>query len=49
MAADGTLTKLETAFSRVTDKKVYVQHRLLEHGAKICELLMGGAYFFVCG
>mmetsp|Transcript_12453 Transcript_12453/g.23638 ORF Transcript_12453/g.23638 Transcript_12453/m.23638 type:complete len:1001 (-) Transcript_12453:321-3323(-) len=49
MAKEGTLTKLETAFSRVSDKKVYVQHRMVEHGAKLCELIKAGAYFYVCG
>ncbi|KAJ3122369.1 NADPH-cytochrome P450 reductase [Nowakowskiella sp. JEL0407] len=43
--------KLITAFSRVKgEKKVYVQHRLKEHQARVWELLNGlGGYFYVCG
>lgn len=38
-----------TAFSRDGEKKVYVQHRLQEHGKEVNELLKQGAYFYVCG
>lgn len=38
-----------TAFSRKTDRKVYVQHKLLENAAKVVELLDKGAFFYVCG
>lgn len=30
-------------------KKVYVQDRLRQAGARVWELLQGGAHFFVCG
>ncbi|RKD22849.1 hypothetical protein BEP19_11445 [Ammoniphilus oxalaticus] len=46
---DGVLTKLDTAFSRDTDQKVYVQHKMLENGKEIFEWLDNGAYFYVCG
>ncbi|MBM7655394.1 sulfite reductase subunit alpha [Neobacillus cucumis] len=46
---DGVLTRLETAFSRDSDKKVYVQHRMLENSKELFEWLENGAYFFVCG
>ncbi|WP_423801171.1 sulfite reductase subunit alpha [Neobacillus sp. SAB-20_R2A] len=46
---DGVLTKLDTAFSRDSDQKVYVQHKMLEHGKELFEWLEKGAYFFVCG
>ncbi|QPG72800.1 hypothetical protein FOA43_000102 [Brettanomyces nanus] len=40
---------LITAFSRETDKKVYVQHKMRENSKKIAELLDQGAFFYVCG
>jgi sulfite reductase alpha subunit-like flavoprotein len=40
---------LLTAFSRDTDKKVYVQHRIKEHGKEIWDLLQRGAAVFVAG
>lgn len=46
--ADGTL-ELHTAFSRDTDRKVYVQHRLAETAGRVWELLEQGAHFYVCG
>jgi len=47
--AEGKLTRLTTAFSRDQAEKIYVQHRLLEHGAEIYEWLNVGGYFYVCG
>lgn len=46
---DGVLTKLETAFSRDTAQKVYVQHKMLENSKELFEWLKNGAYFYVCG
>ena len=46
---NGILTKLDTAFSRDGDKKVYVQNRMLEHGAELWQWLQEGAHFYVCG
>jgi len=48
MEKEGVL-QLYTAFSRDTDKKVYVQHLMEEYGAMIWELLEKGAHFYVCG
>ena len=45
----GTLTRLDTAFSRDSDQKLYVQHRMLEHGKEMWDWLNNGAYFYVCG
>ncbi len=45
----GLLSRLDLAFSRDTDQKVYVQHRMLEHGAELFPWLEQGGYFFVCG
>ncbi|MFC0215806.1 sulfite reductase subunit alpha [Paenibacillus chartarius] len=46
---DGALTKLDTAFSRDTEQKVYVQHKMLENSKELFEWIDGGAYFYVCG
>ncbi|MFE6036843.1 molybdopterin-dependent oxidoreductase [Streptomyces sp. NPDC056452] len=46
---DGTLTRLDTAFSRDQRAKVYVQDRMREHGAKLWSWLQDGAHFYVCG
>ncbi|WP_374723634.1 sulfite reductase subunit alpha [Calidifontibacillus erzurumensis] len=45
----GVVTKITTAFSRDTEKKVYVQHRMLENSKELFEWLEKGAYFYVCG
>ena len=45
----GMLTNLTTAFSRDQAEKVYVQHRMLEHGADLWRWLEQGAHFYVCG
>ncbi|MFD0693460.1 sulfite reductase subunit alpha [Paenibacillus sp. GCM10027628] len=46
---DGVLTKVEVAFSRDTEQKVYVQHKMLENSKQLFEWLDNGAYFYVCG
>jgi sulfite reductase (NADPH) flavoprotein alpha-component len=46
---DGTLTRLDTAFSRDQAEKMYVQHRMLEHAAELFRWLEEGACFYVCG
>lgn len=45
----GDSFELVTAFSRETDKKIYVQHRLTEKAKEINELLLNKAYIYVCG
>ncbi len=47
--ADGTLDRLDTAFSRDGDAKVYVQDRMRENAAQLWQWLQQGAFFFVCG
>lgn len=49
MQADGTLTRLDTAFSRDQAEKVYVQDRMHEHAAELYDWLERGAYVYVCG
>ncbi|MCG8649507.1 MAG: sulfite reductase subunit alpha, partial [Pirellulales bacterium] len=45
----GILTRLDTAFSRDGDQKVYVQDRMRDNAAELWDWLQQGAYFFVCG
>ena len=45
----GLLTRLDLAFSRDQDAKIYVQDRMLEQGAELFLWLEQGGYFFVCG
>lgn len=46
---EGVLTRMDVAFSRDTEEKVYVQHRMLERSKELYEWLEEGAYFYVCG
>ncbi len=45
----GVLTCLHTAFSRDQDQKVYVQHRITEHGQELFHWLEDGASICICG
>lgn len=45
----GFLHRLDTAFSRDQPDKIYVQHRMLEHGSELWSWLTEGAHFYVCG
>ena len=47
--ADGTLERIDTAFSRDQAEKVYVQHRILEAGEELYKWLEDGAIVYVCG
>ena len=47
--ADGKLTRIDLAFSRDQEEKVYVQNRMLENGAELYAWLNDGAMFYVCG
>eukprot|EP00357_Protocruzia_adherens_P026593 CAMPEP_0115022244 /NCGR_PEP_ID=MMETSP0216-20121206/31417_1 /TAXON_ID=223996 /ORGANISM="Protocruzia adherens, Strain Boccale" /LENGTH=634 /DNA_ID=CAMNT_0002394855 /DNA_START=144 /DNA_END=2048 /DNA_ORIENTATION=- len=47
---DGVITKYHPAFSRETDKKVYVQHKLMENKEEVWDLIHNkGAFVYVCG
>ena len=46
---DGTLARLDTAFSREQDEKVYVQHRMFENAKELWAWIDLGACFYVCG
>jgi sulfite reductase (NADPH) flavoprotein alpha-component len=45
----GVLTKVNLAFSRDQEEKIYVQHKILRHGAEFFEWLEAGSYVYVCG
>jgi len=47
--AEGLLTRLDLAFSRDAQPKVYVQDRLKENGKEIYHWLNKGAHLYVCG
>ncbi|MFC3963174.1 molybdopterin-dependent oxidoreductase [Nocardia jiangsuensis] len=49
MFRSGFLTRLDLAFSRDQRERVYVQHRMIEHGAELWSWLRDGAHFYVCG
>lgn len=49
MQREGVLTKLNTAFSRDTARKVYVQDKMQQNAADLYDWLERGAYFYVCG
>lgn len=47
--ANGTLTRMDVAFSRDRGGKVYVQHRLRERARELYTWLEDGAHLYVCG
>jgi sulfite reductase (NADPH) flavoprotein alpha-component len=49
MRADGHLTRLDTAFSRDQEDKIYVQDRMMEHAPLFWSWLEDGASVYVCG
>jgi sulfite reductase (NADPH) flavoprotein alpha-component len=49
MQREGFLTRLDLAFSRDQEEKVYVQDRMLENAAELFAWLEEGAHFYVCG
>jgi len=49
MYDSGLLARFDTAFSRDQKDKVYVQHKMVEHGEELFKWLQTGAYFYVCG
>ena len=44
-----SLQRLDVAFSRDQEQKIYVQHRLREAGKDLYAWLSNGAYLYVCG
>ena len=45
----GFLTRLDTAFSRDQEEKIYVQTRMLQAANELWQWLEEGAHFYVCG
>jgi sulfite reductase (NADPH) flavoprotein alpha-component len=45
----GALTKMHVAFSRDSEKRIYVQHKMAENAAEIFQWLEDGAHFYICG
>ncbi|OUM97241.1 MAG: sulfite reductase [NADPH] flavoprotein, alpha-component [Thermobacillus sp. ZCTH02-B1] len=46
---NGVLTRMDVAFSRDQERKIYVQHRMLEKAKELYAWLEEGAYVYVCG
>jgi len=46
---DGQLERLDLAFSRDQEHKIYVQHRMMESSDEFWKWLDEGAIFYVCG
>lgn len=49
LLGDGTLSRLDTAFSRDTSRKIYVQDRIRQHGETMWQWLERGAHIYICG
>jgi len=45
----GVLTRMNVAFSRDQAKKIYVQHKMQQHGTELYHWLESGAHVYVCG
>lgn len=43
------LLRIDTAFSRDQENKIYVQNRMMEHADELYEWIKNGAYVYVCG
>jgi sulfite reductase (NADPH) flavoprotein alpha-component len=46
---NGSLSRIDLAFSRDQAEKIYVQHRLLERAKDLYDWIEGGAHVYVCG
>ena len=45
----GVLNRLDLAFSRDQERKIYVQNRMMTHAMELFTWLERGAHFYVCG
>ncbi|SQK72771.1 Sulfite reductase [NADPH] flavoprotein alpha-component [Tatumella ptyseos] len=46
---DGLLTRIDLAWSRDQQEKIYVQDKLREQGAEVWRWIEEGAHLYVCG
>lgn len=46
---EGSLSKLDVAFSRDGSEKSYVQHKILKNSKEVYQWLEEGGHFYVCG
>jgi hypothetical protein len=46
---DGSLSRIDVAFSRDRPEKIYVQQKIWNRRRDLVEWLDNGAYFYVCG
>ncbi|URJ30203.1 NADPH-dependent assimilatory sulfite reductase flavoprotein subunit [Blochmannia endosymbiont of Camponotus sp.] len=46
---NGVLTKIDTAWSRDQNYKIYVQNKLLKNSAEVWSWIQEGAHIYVCG
>lgn len=49
MKADGHIQRLDLAWSRDQEHKIYVQDKMLDSGAELWQWIEEGATFYVCG
>ncbi len=49
MVTDGLLNRLDLAFSRDQDRRIYVQNKMIDNGAQLWAWLQDGAHLYVCG
>jgi sulfite reductase (NADPH) flavoprotein alpha-component len=49
MRAAGHLTRLDTAFSRDQERKIYVQDLMMQNARQIWQWIDEGAFLYVCG
>ena len=49
MIEEGILTKLDLAFSRDQEEKIYVQHKMYENKQELFKWIDNGAFIYVCG
>ncbi len=45
----GALSRIDLAFSRDQENKIYVQHRIAERSAELWDWIQRGAHIYICG